>query len=510
MEINIRNNPMSYLRKTKIVATVGPASDTLEKITEFAQAGVNIFRLNFSHGTHEDHLDRLNKVRQVSAQLGINLGVLQDLQGPKIRTQVVENTIPLADGTMGNGVVIEKGKTLTFVMDENLLGNAQRVGTTYTSMYQDVKPGERILMDDGNLEVKVLSIDPVTKEVHTEVIYGGILKSKKGINLPGTAVSLPCLTEKDIKDLYFGLDNGVDWVALSFVRTAADIHDIKNRIKAHGKNTKVIAKIETPFAITNLDEIIAATDAVMVARGDLGVEIDGAEVPHLQKVMVEKCTLAGKPVIVATQMLESMIKNPVPTRAETSDVANAVLQGASATMLSGESASGDYPVKAVETMRHIQEVVEKQQNSIKIIKGDEASMYFKNHSLSSNLNSEFPLNDRMIAGACRLARDTEAKAIICITNSGYTAYRLSAHRPKANIFVFTSNKAAMTEMALLWGTTVIYYEKTDAPFVELLEEFKKTLVEGNHLQKGDVYVTTLGLPANSGQKTNTVQLGVVE
>jgi pyruvate kinase len=256
---------MSFQRKTKIVATVGPASESKEMLINFAKAGVNVFRLNFSHGTHEDHLQRLKTIREISEELDINLSVLQDLQGPKIRTQLVEN----------NGVTITAGNKLTFVMDETLLGNSERVGTTYTSMYLDVNVGERILMDDGNLEVKVLEIDKVKKEVITEVIYGGILKSKKGINLPGTKVSLPCLTEKDLKDLYFGLDNNVDWIALSFVRTAADIHDIKDRIKAYGKNnTKVIAKIETPFAIDNLDEIIAATDAIMVARGDLGVEID--------------------------------------------------------------------------------------------------------------------------------------------------------------------------------------------------------------------------------------------
>ena len=490
---------MSYQRKTKIVATVGPASDSKEMLLKFAKAGVNIFRLNFSHGTHEDHLGRLTTIREVAEELDINLAVLQDLQGPKIRTQLVEN----------NGVTITQGNKLTFVMDENLLGNSERVGTTYTSMYLDVNVGERILMDDGNLEVKVLEIDKEKKEVITEVIYGGVLKSKKGINLPGTKVSLPCLTEKDLKDLYFGLDNGVDWIALSFVRTAADIHDIKNRIKAYGKNTKVIAKIETPFAIDNLDEIIEATDAIMVARGDLGVEIDGARVPHLQKLMVEKCTLAGKPVIVATQMLESMISNPVPTRAETSDVANAVLQGASATMLSGESASGAYPLKAVETMAHIQEVVEEQQNEIKIVKGDEASIYFKNHSLG-NLKTEYPLNDRMIAGACRLARDTEAKAILCITNSGYTAFRLSAHRPKAGLFIFTSNKAVQQEMGLLWGASAFYYEPKGDDVAATVKGMTDFLKEKGLLSVGDTYVTTLSVPSDKKLKTNTVQLGIVE
>ena len=488
---------MSYQRKTKIVATVGPASESKESLIQLAKAGVNVFRLNFSHGTHEDHLQRLLTIREISKELDLNLSILQDLQGPKIRTQLVEN----------NGVVLEAGKQLIFAMDESLLGTSEKVGTTYTSMYLDVNVGERILMDDGNLEVKVISIDPVKKEVVTEVIYGGILKSKKGINLPGTKVSLPCLTPKDEAELYFGLDHGVDWIALSFVRKAADIWDIKDKIKAYGKNTRVIAKIEKPEAIDNLDEIIEATDAIMVARGDLGVEMDGAVVPYLQQLMVEKCTAAGKPVIVATQMLESMITNPVPTRAETSDVANAVLQGASATMLSGESASGSYPIKAVETMAHIHEIVEQQQNELEIIRGDEAAIYFKNHSLAGQ---QVALTDRLIAGACRLARDSKAKAILCITNSGHTAYRLSAHRPKADLFVFTSNKELMSTMGLLWGVKVFFFdpsadnvEQTVAAMVDMLKGKKL-------LSAGDVFVTTLSIPAHQGKKTNTVQLATVE
>jgi pyruvate kinase len=488
---------MSYQRKTKIVATVGPASESKESLIQLAKAGVNVFRLNFSHGTHEDHLQRLKTIREISKELDLNLSILQDLQGPKIRTQLVEN----------NGVVLEAGKQLIFAMDENLLGTSEKVGTTYTSMYLDVNVGERILMDDGNLEVKVISIDPIKKEVVTEVIYGGILKSKKGINLPGTKVSLPCLTPKDEADLYFGLDHGVDWIALSFVRKAADIWDIKDKIKAYGKNTRVIAKIEKPEAIDNLDEIIEATDAIMVARGDLGVEMDGAVVPYLQKVMVEKCTAAGKPVIVATQMLESMITNPVPTRAETSDVANAVLQGASATMLSGESASGSYPIKAVETMAHIHEIVEQQQNELEIIKGDEAAIYFKNHSLAGQ---QVALTDRLIAGACRLARDSKAKAILCITNSGHTAYRLSAHRPKADLFVFTSNKELMSTMGLLWGVKVFFFDPSADNVEKTVSAMVDMLKGKNLLSAGDVFVTTLSIPAHQEKKTNTVQLGTVE
>lgn len=488
---------MSYQRKTKIVATVGPASESKESLIQLAKAGVNVFRLNFSHGTHEDHLNRLITIREISKELDLNLSVLQDLQGPKIRTQLVEN----------NGVLLEKGKQLIFAMDENLLGTSEKVGTTYTSMYLDVNVGERILMDDGNLEVKVISIDKVKKEVVTEVIYGGILKSKKGINLPGTKVSLPCLTPKDEIDLYFGLDHGVDWIALSFVRKAADIWDIKDKIRAYGKNTRVIAKIEKPEAIDNLDEIIEATDAIMVARGDLGVEMDGAVVPYLQKVMVEKCTAAGKPVIVATQMLESMISNPVPTRAETSDVANAVLQGASATMLSGESASGSYPIKSVETMAHIHEIVEQQQNELEIIKGNEAAIYFKNHSLTGQQVAQ---NDRLIAGACRLARDTKAKAILCITNSGHTAFRLSAHRPKADLFVFSSNKELMSTMGLLWGVKVFFYDSSADNVEQTVAAMVAMLKDRKLLTVGDVFVTTLSIPAHQGKRTNTVQLGTVE
>jgi pyruvate kinase len=490
---------MSYQKKTKIVATVGPASQTKEMLLKLAQAGVDIFRLNFSHGTHADHLERIKAIREINAEHDLNLTILQDLQGPKIRTQLVEN----------NGVELIAGDQLVFAMDENLLGTSQRVGTTYTSMYKDVVPGERILMDDGNLEVRVLSINPENKDVVTEVVYGGILRSKKGINLPGTNVSLPALTEKDEADLIFGLAHDVDWIALSFVRTAQDILDVKAKIAAANKNARVIAKIEKPEAITNIDAIIAVTDAIMVARGDLGVELDGAMVPHLQKEMVTKCIKAAKPVIVATQMLESMKDNPVPTRAETSDVANAVLDGASATMLSAESASGTYPEIAVKTMAHIIDMVEAQQNSIAIIKGDEAAIYFKNHSLTED-HSEFFLNDRMIAGACRLARDTNAAAICCITNTGYTAYRLSAHRPKAPIYVFTSNRSLMTKMGLLWGVTVFYYESKGQSTEDIVSNMQSILQQKDLLETGDVFISTLAMPHGKNKKTNTVKMDIVE
>ena len=491
---------MSFQKKTKIVATVGPASNTKEMLLKLAHAGVNIFRLNFSHGSHLDHQKVIGFIREINDEYGLNLTILQDLQGPKIRTQLVEN----------NGVELVAGNPFIFAMDENLLGTAEKVGTTYTSMYLDVKVGERILMDDGNLEVKVTAIDYDKKEVLTEVVYGGILKSKKGINLPGTKVSLPALTEKDEEDLYFGLANDVDWVALSFVRTAKDVEEVKDKIRATGKHAKVVAKIEKPEAIANIDAIIEATDSIMVARGDLGVELDGAIVPQLQKMMVQKCIKAAKPVIVATQMLESMKDNPVPTRAETSDVANAVLDGASATMLSAESAAGKYPEKAVGTMTHIIEMVEQQQNKVKIVKGDEAAIYFKNHMLEGEEKSATILNDRVIAAACRLARDTQAKAILCITNSGYTAFRLSAHRPKGDIFVFSSNRKLTTQMGLLWGVKVFYYDSSHENIEEIVKGMARLLIEKGHLQSGDVFVSTLSMPAHQGLRTNTVKLGVVD
>lgn len=493
---------MSHQKRTKIVATVGPASQDKAMLLKLAEAGANIFRLNFSHGTHADHLARIKSIREINAENNLNISILQDLQGPKIRTQLVEN----------NGVELKAGNRLTFVMDETLLGTSERVGTTYTSMYLDVNVGERILMDDGNLEVIVEEIDYDKKEVITKVIYGGILKSKKGINLPGTKVGLPALTEKDEEDLLFGLEHGVDWIALSFVRCAEDILSVKEKIAAKGGRAKVIAKIEKPEAVEPgvFDAILAATDGIMVARGDLGVELDGARVPELQKTMILKCIEHAKPVIVATQMLESMITSPRPTRAETSDVANAVLDGASATMLSGESASGDYPLEAVNTMRHIIETVENQQDKIKIVDGHEAVIYHKNHALKGLEGSGTINNDRVIAAACRLARDVEAKAILCITNSGYTAYRLSAHRPKAGIFVFTSDEFLKNQMALLWGVQVRKHATSDKNAEETSQAIAKQLVREGVLNRGDIFVVVLSMPAHLGLRTNTIKMGVID
>ncbi len=483
-------------KRTKIVATVGPASESEEMLIALAKAGVNVFRLNFSHGTHADHLERIKKIRKINAEHGFNCAILQDLQGPKIRVGEMEG---------GNaGVELIPGEQLVFT-NEDIVGNAKRVSTPYKGMYIDVKPGERILMDDGKLEVKVISTDAEKQEVVTEVVYGGLLKQKKGVNLPNTNISQPSVTEKDWKDLNFGLEHDVDWIALSFVRTAAEIIEIKKYITSKGSQAKVIAKMEKPEAIVNMKSIVDATDAVMVARGDLGVEMPSEEVPIIQKDLVNMCNLTGKPVIVATQMLESMIDNPRPTRAEVGDVANAVLDGADAVMLSAESASGKYPLLAVETMTNTIRQVEAY--------GESSRLYFRHHTQVSlpDYVSNDKDNDNVIMMASRLARDLKVKALIGITSSGYTAVRLSHHRPKSSIFIFTANEKLKTQLSLYWGVEVFYSEslverKNEMEVVETAKDF---LVKAGKLSAGDKFINTLSVPISKDNRTNTVRLGVV-
>ncbi|MCE7063537.1 pyruvate kinase [Dyadobacter sp. CY343] len=476
-------------KKTRIVATVGPASETKETLYALAKAGVNVFRLNFSHGTHADHLARLTTIREINEEHGLNLAILQDLQGPKIRIGLVAEK---------DGVLIEPGKKL-ILSNTEVLGTAEKVSTPYDGMYNDVKIGDRILMDDGKLEVLVTGLDG--SDVVTEVIYGGYLKSKKGVNLPNTRVSMPSVTTKDYEDLDFGLENNVEWIALSFVRTAAEILKVKEYIANKGKTARLVAKVEKPEAIVNIDEIIEASDAIMVARGDLGVELPAEEVPMIQKMIVDKCNKAVKPVIVATQMLESMIDSPRATRAELNDVANSVLDGADAVMLSAETASGKYPILAVESMTRTIEKVESATNSI----------YFKHHAFVNESPGSFKLNDNVVMSACRLARDTQASAIIGITRSGYTSFRLSHHRPKASLIIFTSNKVLMNQLALYWGTKVYFYDRDqDVSTDDLIEDIKTFLVEKGELQKGDVFINTLSMPVSRQRKTNTVKLSVVE
>ncbi len=483
-------------KKTKIVATVGPASESEEMLLKLANAGVNVFRLNFSHGTHAEHLERITKIRTINEKHGLKCAILQDLQGPKIRVGEMEG---------GNdGVELIAGNKFIFT-NSDVIGNAERVSTPYKGMFKDVKVGERILMDDGNLEVKVIEIDTEKEEVITEVVYGGLLKQKKGVNLPSTNISMPSVTEKDWRDLEFGLANDVDWVALSFVRTAAEITRIKDFIESKGSSAKVIAKIEKPEAIDNMDAIIEATDAIMVARGDLGVEMPGEKVPLIQKELVHKSNLAGKPVIVATQMLESMIENARATRAEIGDVANAVFDGADAVMLSGESAAGKYPVLAVETMAKTLKQVEDN--------ADPSELYFKHHTRVTEASyvSKVKDNDNVIMMGCRLARDIQIDAMIGITSSGYTAIRMSHHRPKANIYIFTSNKKLVTQLNLYWGIEVFYTpEMANVPHADdVVDKARDFLVEKGKLKKGDKFVNMLSVPIKEDNRTNTVRLSFV-
>ncbi len=470
-------------KNTKIVATVGPASNTREKLLELVVAGVDVFRLNFSHGTHEQHLEVIKHIREINRQFNYNVSILQDLQGPKIRIGEMEK----------GGVFIQEGDDLVVTTEESLVGTAKMVSTTYTSLPRDVKAGDAIMLDDGKIELKVYKVDG--SQVHTKVVYGGMLKSKKGMNLPDTDISEPSLTKKDREDLVFGLENDVDWIAISFVRSPGDILDLKSIIKDKGKRARVVAKIERPEAIKNIDSIIAASDALMVARGDLGIEIKMEDVPIEQKHMVQKCNRAAKPVIIATQMMESMIDNPRPTRAEANDVANAVYDGADAVMLSAETASGKYPLQTIQHMTNIIRSVER-----------ENAIYHKYYTIGQD-DDDFE-SEVVVDQACRIAQATRAKAIIGMTDSGYTAYMIARHRPEADIFIFTAKKPLLQTLNLVWGVRAFYHNKfTSAD--ETFTELENILVKDGLLRKGDTYVNLASIPLNAKKRTNMVKISVV-
>ncbi len=474
-----------HFNKTKVIATVGPACNKKEQLLGLIQAGTDVFRLNFSHGSHEEHLKVVENVRALNKEYNLNIALLQDLQGPKIRTREVEN----------NGVMLAEGNKLVLT-PEKLVGNSERISTTYVEMADDVQIGDMILVDDGKIELKVVGIEG--KDVITMVVYGGLLKSKKGINLPNTNVSIPALTEKDREDLLFGLEQEVEWIALSFVRTAEEVLELKDIIKQKGKTARVVSKIEKPEAIRNIDAIIAASDALMVARGDLGVEVPAEQVPMMQKMIVQKCNQAAKPVIIATQMMESMITNPRPTRAETNDIANSVMDGADTLMLSAETASGLYPILAVKSMTETIRQVE-----------ESADIYYKNHAHVLKVRDNNFFNNNVVVSACRLARDTEAKAIVGMTTSGYTAFRISSHRPKSDIFIFTGNKSLLNTVSLLWGVRGFYYDKFSSTD-ETFQDIQRILVENGHVKPGEVIINTVSMPISKKKRTNTIKLSIVE
>ncbi|RAU83566.1 pyruvate kinase [Pontibacter arcticus] len=473
---------MITFNKTKVLATVGPASNTYDKLFALVKEGVDAFRLNFSHGEHAEHLKVIEHVREINRQHQTNICLVQDLQGPKIRVGEVEN----------GGVEIKEGETIRLVCDGSL-STPGRLSTGYTELAKDVNVGDAILIDDGKLEVTVTHTDKDC-EITAVVKYGGMVKPRKGINLPDTKVSAPSLTEKDLHDLHFGLDNDVEWVALSFVRSVDDIREIKRIIASRGKDTRVIAKIEKPEAIKNIDEIIHAADALMVARGDLGVEVGMEKVPMIQKMLVEKSNYASKPVIIATQMMESMIVNPRPTRAETNDIANAVIDGADTLMLSAETAVGAYPIETIRSMHMTIQTVEMQ-----------ADIFNKNFILNPHADTFY--NDSLVANACNLARDTNARAIIGMTKSGYTALQLAKHRPKSDIFIFTEKPSLLNTLNLVWGIRGFYYDKFESTDTTI-NDIKHILLELNYLDKGDVFINTASMPIKEQKRTNMIKLSI--
>jgi pyruvate kinase len=472
---------ISY-NKTKIVATVGPSSSSPDMLRALVKEGVDVFRLNFSHGTQADHQKTIDNIRQINEEMGTCVALLLDLQGPKIRIQEVQPDVEL-----------KRGQTF-IITTRQLVGTNEIASTSYQNLPSDVKKGDMILIDDGKIELKVVEVRDV--DVITEVIHGGLLKSRKGINLPFTKVTVPSLTEKDLKDLEFGLKNKVEWVALSFVRKAADIHFLRDIIDQHQSTARIVAKIEKPEAISNIDEIIAASDAVMVARGDLGVEIWLEEVPMVQKMIIEKCNRAAKPVIVATQMMESMIENPRPTRAETNDVANAVMDGADAVMLSAETATGKYPIEVVRSMVRTIASVEKHD-----------SLYYRFRPIDPK--SPIYINDSLVLAACKLAKDVGAKAIVGMTASGYTAFQSASHRPNTNIFVFTGNKWLINTLNLVWGVRAYYYDKHNSTD-ETVSDVERILKEEGHVQPGDIFIVLASMPIHERHRTNTLRINVVK
>ncbi|WP_345126435.1 pyruvate kinase [Hymenobacter antarcticus] len=470
--------------KTKIVATVGPASNTYERLGVLIREGVDVFRLNFSHGSYEDHLSVINTVRRLNKDMRTSVGLLQDLQGPKIRLGEVE----------GGGVEIKAGDKIKLVCGEKEISTATRLSTIYMGLARDVKAGDMILIDDGKIELKVLATDR-DQEVDVEVVYGGLVKPRKGINLPDSEVSAPSMTEKDIEDLKFGLEHDVDWVALSFARKADDILFIKKLIADAGKKTRVVAKIETPDGLRNIDEIIAISDAIMVARGDLGVEVKMEEVPMAQKMIIAKCNAAGKPVIVATQMMESMITAPRPTRAETSDVANAVLDGADAVMLSAETAVGAYPAEVIRSMV----------GTILSVEGRSPQLFHKWWPIDP-AGPNF-MADSVLSAACHLAKNTGAMALTGMTHHGYTAFQLAKYRPKANIFIFTDSRPLLTALSLVWGIRSFYYDRlvsTDSTVADI----RYVLTTTGHLEAGDVFINTGSMPIQDKGKANMVKVSI--
>ncbi len=473
-------------KRTKIVATVGPACDNYDSLLDLVKAGVNVFRLNFSHGTFEDKSRVINLIRKINQTEPYNIAILGDLQGPKLRVGEIEN----------GKIEFKSGDEFIFTT-EKIIGTKNKVYVSYPKLSSDVKPNERIFLDDGKMEVCVKEILN-DKEVLVSVTLGGVLLPKKGVNLPDTALTMPSLTEKDLADLEFIIENQLDWVALSFVRKVVDITNLKKLIAEKNSKIKVIAKIEMPEALNNLRDIINESDGIMVARGDLGVEIPVEQLPVIQKDIIRKCMHRAKPVIVATQMMESMIDRTKPNRSEVSDVANAVLEGADAVMLSGETATGNYPTLVVETMS-------------KIILNVESSVYDYNRDdiLTPQPHSPSYISDAICYSACKLAYDAQADAIIGMTQSGYTAFMLSSYRPKSPLYIFSKERSLISQLSLSWGVRAFYYAEEDS-LDDIISDQITILEERGFIHKGDVVINTGSTPVEKHLPTNIIKITKIE
>ncbi|AJR03037.1 pyruvate kinase [Siansivirga zeaxanthinifaciens] len=472
---------MPLRKKTKIVATLGPASSTKEVLKGMLEEGVNVFRINFSHADYKDVAERIQMIRDLNEEFGFNAAILADLQGPKLRV-----------GVMKDEVVVNPGDEIIFATGERFEGTKERVYMTYKSFPQDAKPGERVLLDDGKLIFEVVSTDGKS-EVKTKVIQGGPLKSKKGVNLPNTNISQPALTEKDIEDAIFAIKQDVDWIALSFVRHAEDLMQLRELIEKHcDHKIPIIAKIEKPEAVKNIDSIVSHCDGIMVARGDLGVEVPAEEVPLIQKQLVLRAKKARIPVIIATQMMETMISSLTPTRAEVNDVANSVMDGADAVMLSGETSVGEYPVQVIRQMANI-------------LKSVEDSPLIKVPQMPPHIRTNRYITKSICFHAANMANEINAKAISTLTNSGYTAFQISAWRPSCYILVFTSNKRILTQLSLLWGVKAFYYDSfvsTD----QTVGDINKIAKKHGFVSKGDMVISLASMPIAEKGMVNTLRV----
>lgn len=471
------------MRRTKIVCTIGPASESVEVLTSLIEKGMNVARLNFSHGTHEEHAARIRNIREASRVTGKTVAILLDIKGPKIRTGLIQN----------DQVELKEGSYITLTA-EDVIGTAERISISYKGLPEDVEPGSRLLIDDGLIGLVVEKVEG--SDILCRVVNGGLLKNRKGVNAPGVRLRIPSVTEKDIADIKFGIGQGVDLIAASFVRKAGDVLDVRRVLEESGADLDIIAKIEAQEALDKLDEIIEVADGLMVARGDLGVEIPTEEVPLWQKIMIEKCNRAGKPVITATQMLDSMERNPRPTRAEASDVANAIFDGTDAIMLSGETAAGKYPVQAVETMARIAE---------------RAEQALRDHIVAPKKRfweADLTVTDALSQAVAGIAKELKAKAVVTPTQSGHTARMVSKYRPEAVIIAVTPKEGVARRLLLSNGVYPVVVEDTKTTD-EMLEAAVKGALKSGFVKHGDLVVITAGVPVGIPGTTNLLKIHTI-